>query len=363
MIRSSLKKVWHFLTRLKVAAVLMVILLLLVALGSCFPQIPLSVTADAERLARWETEVQARYGVLWGLLATLQVFGWFRSSIFLISLAFLAVATFVCTLDRWRAVWRRAFHSPPGFSGAIFDAAPHTARLVGALVTDWPSMVREPLERRGFRVLSQSEGDAVYLRGDRNRLAVMATLVTHLAVLALLLGVILSSGLGWREELAIGPDESIEVGHGSRLALRNDGFVIERYPDGSAADYRARVAVIEGNQVVTSGSVRVNQPLTYGGVGLFLRGYGETEGSYRVTLLAVRDPGYGLVIGAGFLLLLGLTVSFNFPRCCIQVRVNPDGTLDLAGWAERRACDFGREFTALVEKLSYSAESGQGDAD
>jgi cytochrome c biogenesis protein ResB len=362
MIRSSLKRVWHFLTRLKVAAVLMVILLLLVALGSCFPQLPLSVTSDAERLAQWETEVQARYGVLWDLLSTLHVFGWFRTSVFLLSLALLAVATFVCTLDRWRVVWRRAFHSPPGFSDAIFDAAPYTARLVGTLVTDLPCIVRELLERRDFRVLSQTVGDVVYLRGDRNRLAVMATLITHLAVLALLLGAILSTGLGWREELAIGPDESIEVGHGSRLALRNDGFVIERYPDGSAADYQARVSVINGNQVVTSGSVWVNQPLMYAGVGLYLRGYGETEGSYSLTLLAVRDPGYGLVIGAGFLLLLGLTVSFNFPRCWIQVRVNPDGTLDLAGWAERRVGDFGREFTSLVKKLNHSAEPRQEDA-
>jgi cytochrome c biogenesis protein ResB len=230
-------------------------------------------------------------------------------------------------------------------------------------VTDLPGIVREPLERRGFRVLTQNVGDAVYLRGDRNRLAAIATLVTHVAVLALLLGAILSRGLGWREELAIGPDESKEVGYGSQLALRNDGFVIERYPDGSAADYQARISVINGNQVVTSGSVRVNQPLTYGGVGLYLRGYGETEGSYSLTLLAVRDPGYGLVIGAGFLLLLGLTVSFNFPRCWIQVRVNPDGTLDLAGWAERRACAFEREFTALVKKLDHSAESRQENAD
>jgi hypothetical protein len=65
----------------------------------------------------------------------------------------------------------------------------------------------------------------------------------------------------------------------------------------------------------------------------------------------VHDPGYGLIVAAGFLLLSGLTVSFNFPRSWIQARTEPDGTLRLAGWAERRACDFRREFTRLMGEM------------
>jgi hypothetical protein len=95
----------------------------------------------------------------------------------------------------------------------------------------------------------------------------------------------------------------------------------------------------------------VNQPLAYAGVGFYLRGYGERDGGHAVTLLAVRDPGYTLVILAGFLLFLSLTLSFNFPRGWIQAGVEPDGTLHLAGWAERRAYDFGREFTTLVGEM------------
>jgi hypothetical protein len=91
-----------------------------------------------------------------------------------------------------------------------------------------------------------------------------------------------------------------------------------------------------------------------------------------VTLLTVHDPGYGVVITAGFLLLLGLTVSFNFPHCCIHARIEPqgacpelaegacpelaEGTLRLAGRADRRACGFGREFEALVEEIKRAVE-------
>jgi hypothetical protein len=228
---------------------------------------------------------------------------------------------------------------------------------------DLVAAAREGLERRGFRVRTTevvtTEHPLVYLRGDRNRLAPLATLVTHLAVLLLLLGAALSGGYGWREEVTVGPGGMAQVGHGSGLALRNEGFAITRYPDGSVAGYEAQVAVFDGGREAARGRVRVGEPLTYGPVGLVLRAYAETPGGTSVTLLAVRDPGYGPVVGAGFLLLLGLTVSFNFPHCWIHARIEPGGTLRLAGRADRRACDFGREFAALVEEIRL-AVAGEG---
>jgi cytochrome c biogenesis protein len=361
--RNALRGVWQFLTRLNVAAILIVILLLLAALGSCFPQLSASVAADSERSALWEAGVRERYGPLTGLLAAVGALRWFHSPIFQASMALLAVATLVCTLDRWHAVWRRAFRSLIVPSDLAFDAAPHTARLTELLATDLPHIVRNRLEEQGFRVQSKTTEDVLYMRGDCNRLASLATLVTHLAVLLLLLGTILSSAFGWREELNIEPNGTAEVGHKSQLALRNEGFAVSRYPDGSVAAYQAQVAIIEGGREVMRGSVGVSRPLTYRGVGLHLSGYGEREGHYRVTLLAVRDPGYGPVIVAGFLLLLGLTASFNFPRCWIQARIEPDGTLDLAGWAERRAWDFEHEFTALVGQLNRLEGTRREDAD
>jgi cytochrome c biogenesis protein ResB len=377
MVWNALKQVWRFLTRLNVAGVIILVVLSLAALGSCFPQLSPSVAVDAERLASWEAGVRARYGPLTDLLAAIRAFRWFHSPVFLIPLALLILTTLVCTLDRWRAVWRRAFRSPMRPSDLVSDTAPHTARLtgptsanspgpgsaasMGMLAYDSAHMLRKCLARQGFRVRSETVEGVLYLRGDRNRLTSLATLVTHLAVVLLLVGTMLSIGYGWREELTIGPGETAEVGHGSRLALRNDDFSIARHADGGVVSYDAQIAVMAGGREVARGEVGVNQPLTYGGVGFYLSGYGERESGYSVTLLAVHDPGYGLVIAAGFLLLLGLTVSFNFPRCWIQARIEPDGSLDLAGWAERRAYDFGREFKALVEEFSRSAGTeGEG---
>jgi cytochrome c biogenesis protein ResB len=355
-----------------VAAVLIVVVLLLAAIGSCFPQFPSPVAGDVGRLAQWEAAVRARYGRLADLLAASGAFRWFRSPILLVPLALLATATLVCTLNRWSGVWRRAFYRPVRCPDAAFDRAPHTARLnappaelpspasggAGGGV-DLPGVVRGGLEQRGFRVRTTevvtTDGQVTYLRGDRNRLAPLATLVTHLGVLLLLLGTALSSRTGWREEVTIGPGGMAEVGHGSRLALRNEGFAVERYPDGSVAGYEAQVAVVEGREAARA-RIRVGEPLTYGPVGLHLQAYSEAPGGASISLLAVHDPGYGLVVAAGLLLLFGLTVSFNFPHCCVQARIEPDGALCLAGRADRRACDFRHEFTALVGDIRCTME-------
>jgi cytochrome c biogenesis protein ResB len=344
-------RAYRFLARLDVAAVLILAVLLLAAFGSLFPQIPPAVAADAGRLARWESMARTRYGGVTSLLAAIGAFDFFRSPAFLVPLALLVVSTSICTLERGRSAWRRVSQRPVRCSASALKTAPLTACVSAPQTTALPGVLREGLERRGFRVRVASRGDVTYLRGDRNGLAPLATVVTHLAVLLLLLGVVLSWGYGWREEAIIEPGGSADLRNARELALRNEGFDIVRYSDGTVSSYEAELAIIAGGRDVRRGTLRVNEPLAHRGVWFYLRGYGGTEGRNQVTVLAVHDPGCALVITAGFLLLLGLTISFNFARCWIHAQIEPGGTLRLAGRAERRAYGFRREFAALVKEL------------
>jgi cytochrome c biogenesis protein ResB len=353
-IKHACSVAWNGLLRLDVAAALVAAVLLAAVLSSCFPTLTPELAADAGRLATWEAGIRARYGALADVLMAGGAFSLFRSPIFLVPLAALALATLACALDRWRKVWRRVFYRPALSSDAPFTAAPYTASLAAAPDTPWPSVIRDSLEQRGFHVQSQTLGDILYLRGDRNRLAPLATLINHLAILLLLLGAGLSSA-GWREEVTIGPGQAAAVGQAAGLAARNDRFAIERHADGSVAAYRADITLLDGGREVIRRAVQVNQPLTYGSLGFYLRGYAETDGGTSVTLLAVYDPGYGLVIAAGAALLLGLVVIFYFPACSVYAQVAPGGTLRLAGQADRRTADFGREFEALVSEFGRAA--------
>jgi cytochrome c biogenesis protein ResB len=356
----------RLLARMDVAAILILLVLLLAIVGSCFPQRSRSMTTDPDRLARWQGRVRARYGGATDFLRAVGAFQWFHSPAFWLAAGLLVLAVLVCTLRRWRSVWRRAFRRPVRCSSATFDRATHAAELHAPSAADLIIVVRESLEHRGFSVRSRVDGDFTCVRGDRNRLAPLATLLTHAALLALVVGVALTAVWRSREELTLRPGEAVVVGAGcewssrqasrsddnSGLQVRNEGLTILRYADGSVAGYDAEVVLVEGGGDTMRGHIRLNQPLAHRGIAFTLQGYTAHGESYSVTLHAVRDPGYPLVVAAGLLMFLGLTLGFNLPHCCVHVRIEPEGVLRLAGRADRRAWGFGRQFAALVREMA-----------
>src|SRR5512137_1037530 len=115
---SFLGRVWRWLGRTDVAAVLMAIVLLVVACGSWFPQLTPAVSGNSERLTRWQTDVLSRYGALAGALARAGAFRFYHSPLFLGLVTLLGFATLACTLQRWQAKWAQAFHRSGPFSEA-----------------------------------------------------------------------------------------------------------------------------------------------------------------------------------------------------------------------------------------------------
>jgi hypothetical protein len=80
-----------------------------------------------------------------------------------------------------------------------------------------------------------------------------------------------------------------------------------------------------------------------------------------IVLQVVHDPGFKLVILAGFLAMGGLIFSFYFPHKRLWARVTADG-LKLAGRTERDAVGFEKEFAGLVERLGKDLETkGAGE--
>jgi len=69
-----------------------------------------------------------------------------------------------------------------------------------------------------------------------------------------------------------------------------------------------------------------------------------------IVLQVVHDPGFKLVVLAGFLVMGGLVFSFYFPYKRLWARVTA-GEVRLAGRAERDAVGFEREFAGLIKGL------------
>jgi cytochrome c biogenesis protein len=346
-----LNRLWRFIVRMDVVSILIILLLCLAALGSLFPQLPPKIETDLSTFSLWQEHVQKRYGGFTGILTSFGVFHFFRTPLFILSLAILSLSTLICTLDRWKAVWRRTTHREIGCSDATIQTAPYSTTLPRNEDTDLSSILQKHLVERGFRIQTKMVTNSLHLRGDRNRIALLATLVSHLGVILLLLGIVLSAAFGWRDEITIEPNQVTDIPHHPGTTVHHEGFIIERYPDNSAADYEARLVITNEAGKIVRASVHPNRPLTYRGVKIILTGYIGLQQDYIITTLAVYDPGFGVAVIAGILTLIAITISFNFPHCCIQARYEPDGKLLIAGRAERRAYTFEREFSSIVEEL------------
>jgi cytochrome c biogenesis protein len=352
--KDVLRKVWRFVTRRDISALLILVVLVIVALGSIFPQSSAELYGGDQ--AQWRQGLQGRYAGLTQTLSRLGVFDYYNIPLIRAIILLLGGITLICTLDRWSITWRRAFKPQNACPDeTIFDIAPHKARFRSGEQENLSEVVVQALKNRGYYLqAANSEGqDIQYLRGDRNRLAYIGTLITHISILLLLLGVIISNVFGWAERLTMGPKAASALEHYPEIAIEYRDFRIERYPDGSAASYQALLSISAPGQR-SIGTISVNDPWESAGVDLYLLGYSraETDNQTSLVLLARYDPGFNLVVTSGLLLLLGMCLSFYFPPSCVHARIERGLLLSLAGQASRRAYDFEVEFDQLVEELT-----------
>ena len=358
-LRQLLKRAWNFLVRIDVASVLITLILLLAAFGTFFPQLTPDLRSDPEHLALWQDGIQKRYGTSADLLITLGVFSLYQTPLLITAFTLLGISTLVCILHRWKAVWRRVFNQEVRCPDTLFENLKHKGEFIlksGSDILDF----QEILSARGLRVRSKMEGDTHHIRAERYRYSPLGRLVSHLGVVLLLFGVVISGAFSWRDSVNIEPGGDVQLpAIGWRIF--NEGFEIERYQDGSVADYVAVVRVTDIGQEIARGQIRLNDPLKVNNRSVYLTGFMPAGNGVTINLLIVRDPGYGLVLTACFLVLLGMTVSFNFPNCCIFARFMADGTLRFVGRADRRACNFDDEFCILETELAAKMAKGENE--
>lgn len=347
------RRLWRFLGRIDVVVVLLAIALALLFIGSLFPQQGPGLMTDPVLHANWDQLVTSRYGTLAVSLERLGVFRWYQTPAFIASLVLLSLSTLVCTVDRWRTIWHRVLQRQVVCSDGALQQARLSMPLGRIQVSEPGPLIRQALEEQGFRVRFEEHQGTLHLRGDRNALAPAATLVSHLGVVLALFVILITAGSVWREPLAIPANGTVALQHEPELSVGFRDFKIERYPDGSAADYQAAVYVLDGTRTVRQGVLRLNEPLTYTDIGLNLQGFSGP--SVRQTLLvqAVHDPGYGYVVAAGLMVVIGFAVSFNFPHSCVRVRIGPEGEAWLAGFADRHAYGFDAEFGVLADRFKH----------
>lgn len=242
----------------------------------------------------------------------------FRSSIFAITLAVLAIAIIICTLNRVPQIWATFAHpkviTSMGFINGADTAAKYT---VPTPLEETLTHVNGVLAKGRWRVLTETKGEDTHIYADKNRFSGFGTFPFHIGLILLLVGGIVASSFGFRDDefvLAEGARKSI--GHGTGLYVELDRVQDVYNEAGSPIDFVSFVTIFDGSNAVKSGEVRVNGPVSSGAATVYQSSLGTTAE------LTIRDIQGNIVFaGPAYLGLYQSTFNAAAPADIIDIPV------------------------------------------
>jgi cytochrome c biogenesis protein len=321
---------WRWLTSMRTALVLLLVLAVAAVPGSVFPQRNVSV----ESVATYYRDHPSAAPILDKLYAfDVYASPWF-SAVYLL----LFVSLVGCLVPRLRQHLANLVRKPPP-APARFDRLPHASQHS---TVDDPGTaartVRAALKSRRWRTVVREEPDgAITIAAEKGYLKETGNLVFHFALLALLLGVAGGSWYGWHaNRLVVVGDEFCntlqqydEAGLGARTEATDlppfcvtlKDFRAEYHDNGAPADYTAHVSYVESPDApVKDWTLKVNNPLRVDGANVYLLGHG-----YAPVLRYTDRYGQTFTTTAPFLPLDGMLTSEGVAKFA-YANVPPDGS-------------------------------------
>jgi|GEM_PF-1153869 len=348
------RSAWRLLSSPRLAVGLFLALAFCAALGTLFPQEP-----PQANLSAWMEMIHQRYGSQASLYASLGLFHIYHTPLFITLVGALVSNTLACTLRRALSIWRATQRAPRVIQADAFyhRLTCHAAFAMSSLMRGLEA-ARSALNHHHYRITAARRGDVDYLYGERHRWARWATLVTHGAVILLMAALLLRGSLAWRElRVQLAPGQAYPVGHHTPWEVRLDRFSSRALGDGQSVEYQAHLTLLSQGQPVAEHGVRVNSPLSYGGLRVYLFSFGSREAFVVVDI--VHDPSFLPVILSAALMVGGLSCTFAFPTHQLWVRVAP-GEIWIAGRTSRDPLGFERHFRRLAQELEARlAEAGK----
>ena len=256
-----LRFTWQLLCNVKFALFLVGLAGAAGMLGVVIPQMPIPMRGNPAAQQAWLELRRDDFGALTGPMERLGLFEvfytpWFNGLWFLI-----IIAVTVCTVSRLRPTIRSVRRPAKDVGDRYFETAHHRATFThpgGA------EAVASALRQRRYRVeRTRSSGDAVYLFAERFSWSQYGTFASHLALLLLLVGGLLTRLAGFDKTLVIAENTPAarvfdNPGPGQMFISVLDSH---RGIDagGNVVDYRSVVEVRRGDETKTC-TTTVNDP-------------------------------------------------------------------------------------------------------
>jgi cytochrome c biogenesis protein len=289
------KTVWSTFSSLR----LTIFLLILLAATSVLGTIILQNGTPQQYLAEYGPKLVRILG-FFGLLDM------YHSWWFLAILVLLVLNLVFCSLKRLPTAWRQVFHPRIDLTATSIHAQPFTKTFQ---VSKKKQKFEEELERGVDRVFGRSARietpERLLLYFEKGKYGRLGVYVVHLSIIVIIVGGMIGSVFGFSGILKIAEGETVEtillrkdgrfVHYPLGYQVRCDDFDITYYdtpgPEKFVSEYTSSLTILENGQEVRREKVRVNHPLTHGGLKFYQSSYGkEAEVGLRINKRGEDTP-------------------------------------------------------------------------
>ncbi len=299
--------VWRKLTSVRFAIGLIAVVALFSLAAVIIPQVPPQLAGEQTAVGQFIDDQRGTWGPFTDVLAEFPwfydthggFFNLFSQPYWYALVALVALSITVCTVSRFPPIYRFARRPQRRVNDAYFERARHrfdfaTPANAGAL--------EAVLRRHHFSVRGEDGEGGRYLFADRFAWAQFATFASHLALLVLVLGTLLTKFGGEEFQFWVGEGQShplfATAGDRQQIQVIVDDAVARFDDEGRALDFRSRVRVTRAGEELVVGDVTVNGPLSAAGYRVHQAAYWEHGAA-----LQVRDAGSGQLLYSETLML------------------------------------------------------------
>lgn len=290
-----LEGLWHFLTSMRVAMVLILVLAALGVVGSLVIQAPPGVLNDPGAKADWLNGIRPRFGGWTGIMDSLQLFQIFNSVEFRVIVAALTISLVACSIHRIPGMVRTTTRPRVDVGPAFFQHAPqHEQIVVRHTPAETLAIVQGVLGGKHYRTLVTDDG-TLHMYADRFRWAPFAGLIGHLSLVVILAGAIVGSTFGYRDSgFTIAEGSTLPVAAEAGLTIKLIDFADSYYTTtGAPEDYASQVVLCKDGQQVAAQTIRVNDPLRYGDITFYQAFFGSAA------VMTVKDAQGNVLVSQG----------------------------------------------------------------
>jgi cytochrome c biogenesis protein len=291
-----LEGLWHLLTSMRVAMLLMIAIAALGVVGALVIQAPVGVLNDAQAKTDWINEIRPRFGGWTNVMNFFQLFEIFNSVIFRVLIAALTISLVACSVHRTPGVWRTATKPRIDVGPSFFEHAPqHESIVVHQAPAEALIVLQGVLRKRHYRALTLDDG-TVHVYADRFRWVPFASLAGHISLILILAGAIVGSTFGYRNsQFVIAEGDTIPTGAVAGQTIKLVDFTDTYYATtGAPQDYASSVVLYQDGTEVQRHVIRVNDPMHIGDTTFYQAFFGQAA------VMTVKDKtGATVITGHG----------------------------------------------------------------